>query len=320
MSSGGTFRELFTHNFGLKLTSLVAAIVLFSVVRGAEDAQRSVYVDVVALLPAPSSGKMLISELPDRVRLTLKGSRSQVNAIRPELLPPVQIDLTDSNLHYYYFADDEFELPGAVTITQVAPASVELQWADRMEKELPVQPLLTGAPPEGLALGAPPRAEPGEVTVVGPAAELNALRVVRTDAIDLGDVEVGAQSRRIRLERLPEHCRVIDEDRVDVRFEVVRDLAERSFPGVRVVVEGGQARDLAATRVTVNVRGVPSDVDLIDPAQVQAVVDVTGRDPGATQVPIAIRGVPGGVEVSSVEPSAINLTIEAEPATPPPTP
>lgn len=313
MNPRNAIRDFFTNNFGLKLTSLVAAIVLFSVVRGAEDAQRSVYVDVVALLPAPSSGKMLISELPDRVRLTLKGSRSQVNAIRPELLPPVQLDLTDSSLHYYYFADDEFELPGAVTITQVAPASVELEWAERMEKTFPVQPQLTGAPPEGLALGAPPRAEPTEVVVVGPADRLGPLRVVRTDPFDLSEVEVGAQTRRIRLERLPEHCRVVGEDRVEVRFEVVRDLAERTFPGVRVVVEGGRARELSATRVSVVVRGVPSQIDLIDPAQVQAVVDVTGREPGEGEVPIAIRGVPGGIEVSSVEPSNLSLTIEAEP-------
>lgn len=317
MSARNVIRDFFTQNFGLKLTSLVAAIVLFSVVRGAEDAQRSVYVDVVALLPAPSSGKMLISELPDRVRLTLKGSRSQVNGIRPELLPPVQIDLTDTNLHYYYFADDEFEMPGAVTITQVAPASVELEWAERMEKTLPVQPQITGTPPEGLALGEPPRSQPTEVVVVGPADRLGPLRVVRTDPLDLSDVEVGAQTRRVRLERLPEHCRIVDEDRVEVRFEVVRDLAERTFPGVRVVVEGGAARDLSATRVSVVVRGVPSQVDLIDPAQVQAVVDVTGREPGEGEVPIAIRGVPGGIEVSTVEPSNVTLTIEEEPATEP---
>ena len=316
MNARTVLRDAFTTNFGLKLTSLVAAIVLFSVVRGAEDAQRSVYVDVVALLPAPSSGKMLISELPDRVRLTLKGSRSQVNAIRPELLPPVQIDLTDSSLHYYYFADDEFELPGAVTITQVAPASVELEWADRMEKTLPVQPLMTGAPPEGLALGEPPRAEPNEVVVIGPADRLRPLRAVRTDPLDLSEVEVGAQSRRLRIERLPEHCRVVGEDRVDVRFEVVRDLAERTFPGVSVVVEGGRARELSASRVTVVIRGVPSQIDLIDPAQVQAVVDVTGRELGETEVPIAIRGVPGGVEVTTVEPSNVTLTVDEEPDDP----
>ena len=43
------------HDKGLKLLSLVAAIIFFSFVHGAEDAQKTIYVDVISLLPEPSS-------------------------------------------------------------------------------------------------------------------------------------------------------------------------------------------------------------------------------------------------------------------------
>ncbi|MEM9074150.1 MAG: CdaR family protein [Myxococcota bacterium] len=304
-----SLREIVTNNLGLKLTSLVAAIVLFSIVRGAEDAQRSVFVDVVALLPAPESGKMLVSDLPDRVRITLKGSRSQVNAIRPELLPPVQIELTDTDLRYYYFADDEFDVPAGITITQVAPTSIPLRWADRLERSLPVQARVEGAPPEGLALGAPPRVEPFEVRVVGPREQLEPLRVVRTEPLELTSIGVGAHTRRVPLEPLCEHCRILDEEPIEVRFEVMRDLAERAFPGLSVVIEGGESRQTEPAMVSVSVRGLPSEIDLIDPAQVQAVIDLGGLDAGPALVPVAVRGVPPGVEVTAVEPANVNVVV-----------
>ncbi|MBC7173017.1 MAG: hypothetical protein H5U40_11335, partial [Polyangiaceae bacterium] len=102
----GIFQDL-----GLKAASLVAALVLFSVVHGAEDAQKSIYVDLITLLPSEDSGRMLVSDVPVRVRVTLTGSRSQLNAIRQEQLPPVQIDLRNHRGDEYFFADEDVDLP-----------------------------------------------------------------------------------------------------------------------------------------------------------------------------------------------------------------
>ncbi len=306
-----SLRDLVTNNLGLKLTSLVAAIVLFSIVRGAEDAQRSVFVDVVAVLPPPSSGKMLVSELPDRVRLTLKGSRSQLNAIRPELLQPVQIDLTDTDLRYYYFAGDEFDVPAGVTITQVAPASVPLQWADRLEKRLPVQARVEGTPPDGTVLGAPPVVEPAEVTVVGPREELESVRSVRTEPIDLSGLDVGPHVRRVPLQRVCSHCRFLEERPVEVRFELLRDVSERVLGPLPVLVEGAEARAIEPSAVSANVRGLPREVDLIDPARVQAVVDASEQPPGAHVLPVNLRGLPPGIELVGVEPATVKVTVAA---------
>ena len=65
-----------TEHIGLKLVALVASVGLFVIVRGTEDAQISISVDVVALLPPPSTERMLVSEIPDEIRVTLRGSRS----------------------------------------------------------------------------------------------------------------------------------------------------------------------------------------------------------------------------------------------------
>ena len=301
-----TFREIITNNLGLKIASLVTAIVLFSLVRGAEDAQRSVFVDVVALLPAPNSGKMLVSELPDQVRLTLKGSRSQINAIRPENIPPVQIDLTDTDLRYYYFADDEFDVPAGVTITQVGPTSVALDWASRVERTLPVQPRLVNQPPDGLVLGEPASAEPAEVVVVGPDTEVADLRSIQTDPIDLSQLQRGENRLGSALVRPPPHTRYQGEPSVTVVLDVVRDLAERTIGGIGIDVVGPGR--VEPTRVTIVVRGAPSAVQAVDPGRIQATADVTELDPatGGT-VPVLIQGLPDGVEAASVEPADVSF-------------
>lgn len=301
-----TPREVVMNNIGLKIASLITAIVLFSLVRGAEDAQRSVFVDVVALLPPPGSGKMLVSELPDQVRLTLKGSRSQINAIRPENIAPVQIDLTDTDLRYYYFADDEFDVPAGVTITQVGPTSIALDWATRVERPLPVQPRLVGQPPDGMVLGEPARAEPAEVVVVGPDSEVAELRAVQTDPVDLSQVQIGRNELGTALVRPPPHTRYQGDPIVTIVLDVVRDLAERTIPGVEVQVAGpGQA---TPTRVSVTLRGAPSAVEMVDPARLTATADLSNLDPtlgGA--VPVVVSGLPDGIEATLVEPSSVAI-------------
>lgn len=92
-----------TDHLGLKLVALVASVGLFVIVRGTEDAQISISVDVVALLPPPSTERMLVSEIPDEIRVTLRGSRSVLNAVRRDGMQPIQMDLRDASAHFYYW-------------------------------------------------------------------------------------------------------------------------------------------------------------------------------------------------------------------------
>jgi len=309
-----SLREMITHNLGLKLVSLVAAIVLFSVLRGSEDHQRSVFVDVVTTLPPSSSGKMLISEIPDQVRLTLRGGRSLVNSIRPEELT-VSIDLTDTNLRYYYFADDDFDVPTGVTITQVAPTSVPLTWANRMEKRLPILPQTTGVPPEGLAVGEPARVSPNEILVIGPESELDGVRAVHTEQVDLSDVSIGRTTRLVPLVQPTPHSRFLDQSPVRVSIDVVRDLAERTLPGVPVVVDarGVEVSGVEPALVTATVRGAPTLIDLIDPATVQAVapvrVDANSPPTAPLTVRVGLRGLSQEIEVVRVDPEEVEVRV-----------
>ena len=74
-------RLFFTENLGLKASALGIAILMFSLVHGAEDMERNVYVGVVVRPPADAEDMILVTETPDRVRVRLKGSRARLNAM-----------------------------------------------------------------------------------------------------------------------------------------------------------------------------------------------------------------------------------------------
>ena len=71
-------RLFFTSNLGLKASALGIAILMFSLVHGAEDMERNVYIDVVVRPPPDAADMILVTETPDnawvgglRLRLVL---------------------------------------------------------------------------------------------------------------------------------------------------------------------------------------------------------------------------------------------------------
>lgn len=303
-------RRVFTHNVALKLTSIAIAILMFSFVHGAEDAQRSVWVDVVALTPPEDSGKMLVTELPDRVRLIISGSRSIVNSVRADTLPPVTIDLIEGTITRYSFFDQEFDLPAGISITLIDPASIPLEWARRLERRVPIVANLTGAPAVGLAMGRPASVDPATVLLSGPAADVEPIRLVHTAELALADLPVGRQEHRLGLERPVGRVRYEDEVPVRVTVDVIPDLAERTIEGLEIVAVGGLVRSLRPERVDVVLRGSPAAIDMVDPAHLVPVVHVADVDPAAGAFPVAVelRGVPEGVEVLRIEAAEVLVT------------
>ena len=81
MGAADRLRSALTENVGLKMLSFFCALLLYSLVHGSQDAQKSVSVDLVVLLPPESAQRVLVSQLPPRVRVTLRGSRTALDEL-----------------------------------------------------------------------------------------------------------------------------------------------------------------------------------------------------------------------------------------------
>jgi YbbR domain-containing protein len=303
-------RFFFTSNLGLKASALGIAILMFSLVQGAEDMERNVYVGVVVQPPPDAEDMILVTEIPDRVRVRLKGSRARLNAIRQENLPPVDVRLKSTDESQYYFEKEMFDLPTGVSVLQVVPPSLVFRWLPQESRELPVEVSLEGRLPQGLEWAADPEVFPGSIKVEGPRDVVNSLRAVRSLEIDVSKLHEGTVQREIPLVGPPANTQ-FETQTVLVTLHVQAKTKERVLSPLRVDAEGVVPRALRPRAVTARIRGPEAEIDNLNPASVLAIVSITDRPAGGgpVVVPVELRGLPDGVEVVQVEPSTITVLL-----------
>src|SRR6476469_4399397 len=92
MALSDTVRSALTENLNLKLVSIGFTLVLYSLVHGSQDAQRSVEVTLVTLLPPAEANRELVSQLPSHVRVTLRGPKTTLDDLHAEDIGSLQVD------------------------------------------------------------------------------------------------------------------------------------------------------------------------------------------------------------------------------------
>ncbi|MEM7136128.1 MAG: CdaR family protein [Myxococcota bacterium] len=304
-------RFFFTDNLGLKAGALGIAILMFSLVHGAEDMERNVYVDVVVQPPADAQDMILVTDIPDRVRVRLKGSRARLNAIRQETLPPVDLKLKSVEDPRYYFEKEAFDLPTGVTVLAVVPPSIAFKFVPKATRELPVELFLDGELPDGLEWAGEAEVFPGSVEVEGPRDVVNSMRTVRAMEVDVSSLDEGVTQRELPLVSPPANT-TFEAQSVLVTLRVRPVMVERRLSRLRVETEGGDAASIRPRAVSLLIRGPQKVVDALDASAVSAFVDVSavgGEEP--VSVPVEVRGLPEDVTVERVDPDDVLVQPEA---------
>jgi len=303
-------RLLFTENLGLKAGAIGIAIVMFSLVHGAEDMERSVYVGVVVQPPSDAQNMILVTEIPDRVRVRLKGSRARLNAIRPENLPPVDVELKTKDESRYYLEKEMFDLPTGVSVMQVVPPSLVFKWVPRAIRELPVEVSLDGKLPPGLEWAGEPEVFPETMDVDGPRDVVNSMRSVRSMEVDVRELEDGVLRREVPLVGAPANT-TFEAQTVLVTLRVQPKMKERVLSPLRVDAEGVVPRALRPRAITARIRGPEAIIDQLNPASVLAIVNLsdTPAKKGALAVPVELRGLPDEIEVIEIEPAMVTVLL-----------
>lgn len=307
MTAQATLRQrlqrVVRHNLGLKLFSLCVSLGLYTVVHGSAVAQRSLYVPVVALLPE-ASRKVLIGDIPDKVKLTLSGSRSVLNSI--DAIDAVQIDLTDAQ-KYYYFEPDQFGVPGGIDV-QVQPATLSLEWEDRLDRKLPVRVQLAGAPDPGLELASAILVNPPRVMVQGPQSSVEAMTELPTEPVSLSGLPAGVHRRRLPLLPLPKHVAAPDASDITVEFALEPRREQRRLKRLAVAVMGTPSDVIARPAHVDIILSAPLAVlNELDPEHLVPVVDVgeLTLTKGAVSLPVKLRGLDASIRVLRTEPSEV---------------
>ncbi|MFT3921526.1 MAG: CdaR family protein [Myxococcales bacterium] len=308
MTAEATLRQrikrMFQENLGLKVFSLAVSIGLFTVVHGAESGQRSFQVQVVAILPPASKGKVLVNKIPDKVSVKLSGSQSVINSIRS--LESVQIDLTGAH-EYYYFEPSLFGLPAGLDV-QVTPPSLTLDWEARLERKLPVRVQLAGLANPNLELVSKPVVTPARISVSGPRSSVEQLKDLVTEPVSLSDLGPGTHRRHVPLLPLPENIAVTEGNEINVEITIDTKKEQRRLRHLEVAALGVNNEIVMRPAFVDVVVAAPQGVlDELNPEHLVPVVDLAGVNlgGGAVSVPVAVRGLAEGARVVRTEPADV---------------
>lgn len=303
-----------TDNLPLKGLALFLSVVLFAVVHSDVDAQRSIYVDVVALLPPPDASRMLISEVPAQVRVTVRGSRGKLGELSRDSLGPLQLDLRDGRTGSHQIEPAQLAIGSGVRVVDITPPVLRLTWADAAEKRVSVQPELRGSLEKGFRLGTV-ESTPALVTLRGPKHVLAQMTTVSTDEVSLIGIGAGKQTRRVDLQPLPRFVTYVEGSSVEVVVAVEPVVAERKLRRLAVAVVGqGGPVSLRPDEVTVRVQGAEDVLEDVDPRAIVPFVDLaSGEASGTHPLPVQVRGLPVGVDVAEIVPESILVTPKGKP-------
>lgn len=284
-------RAALTENVGSKLLALALSLGLYAFIHGAENAQRTFTVSIVALVPPAGGPRQLMTKVPTEVAVTLRGSRTQLDNIRGDELGTVQIDLQSAISERVEIRADMINVPAGLKIEQIYPSSIDLTWEDIVERRLPVQVSRTGEAAQGFSVRGTPIVEPAEVTVRGPRSQVETMTFARADAFDVNGLTEGTYKRPLGLDRPPEYCS-FDRRSVMATLEIVQRLVTKEFSGLRVEVVGMPKAVTVPSTVTLKVEGPTEEVEGIVQESILARVepkDLDTSQPGSAMLDVLIE-------------------------------
>lgn len=180
--------DAITHNWALKLSALVVALLLWSLVRAEEPFQRTEWAPVQVQVADPN-WQLAEPPQPDSVEVTFSGPFRdlwRVGAARPRVVVPVDNvkDTTELRVLSGNMVRLQDDL-GRTRVEALHPNTITLRYEPLETRAVLVRATTTGQLPPGFALETPLRVDPSVVQVRGPAA-----RVRRLDSLDLAPIDL----------------------------------------------------------------------------------------------------------------------------------
>jgi hypothetical protein len=281
-------RGWFTENVNLKLLSLACALILYSLVHSAQDAQRSVSASVVVQLPRDSSNRMLVDQRPPQVRLFLRGPTAALDDLHADDLS-LQVPLSSTSEHTAKLEAKMVSLPPTVRVEAFDPSTIELVWEDVITRDVPIQVSVLGTPAAGFMVKGAPVADPAVVRAHGPKSEVLNLQYARAAVFEVNGLTEGTYPRQLLIDAPPPRV-TYETTSVTVTTEITREMVERPFIKLPVIVVGQPKAKTLPAEVDVRLVCPPEILRALRPEQVVPRVDEKTTAPsGSESAPVIVQ-------------------------------
>jgi YbbR domain-containing protein len=293
--------KIFIEDWFLKLLALAIALLLWLAVTGVN---KPVTIRTTVQLNFIRPDKLDISNDPPRsVDVLLTGRRSKLQSIGPtDLVATVDLsDQREGERVVRLSADHvQMDLPDGVKIESFQPSTIPIHLEPIIERQITVEVKLEGQPAEGFDLYSV-RPSPATIGVRGPAGHVNSLQKAPTETISIAGKNETFTASRVAID-VPDHKIDLLDSAVDVVIEMGEHRTERTFPGVSVIAERGNARPAT---VSVTVFGPASVISQLKPEDIK--ISLTSSGGGVEPHLNVPPGIQDRVSLKSLKPSSIAI-------------
>lgn len=242
----GWTHRVFRENLGIKLVSLVLAVVLLIVVR--QDTGREADIEIPVVLSDKNENDVFVGEMPKVLRVRVKDRWSRVVRALERKSTPYLVDLRGfTNESIFVFDRERIQVllgVSGLSIQSVFPSQVAVKTEPKAEVSVAVRPNLVGEVQEGYMVARDKvRTTPAEVNVWGARSSVQQISELTTHPIDLAPLDKAA-----RIEVLVQKPALpyvfIDQERVQVEVPV-SEIEGRVTLGLRELVIRNCPDDMA---------------------------------------------------------------------------
>jgi YbbR domain-containing protein len=275
-------KHAFVENIGVKLFALFVALFIWFSASGQQSATRF-YIVPLKLANMPDS-LAVVGPFPTEAEVTVTGTKRELLYLsfrRIEVV--VNLAAAAPGRFRQRMSSTNVVVPGGLdprSVTITTPSSIDLSFERLVSKRVPVELTTIGSIPEGYVLLDAPDVKPAQILVRGPESDIEHLRNIATEPVDLGKVrdpferEVGLEVDKTRF--------TCDPELVNVAISVGQ-LGERVLPNVPPTVlsdAAGLTVEVRPKAVSLTLTGVQSALDTLSSADVSVLLDLSGKPPG----------------------------------------
>lgn len=300
------------NNGGLKLLALALAVICWYLLRDATSFEQVVRDVPVRVLTA--QGWAVLDQSVDRVDVLFRGSQQDVRYLNSDQVV-VEIDLKDKSVagsRTVRIDPERIRAPTGARAIVVDPPQLTFSIDVESDKVVPVKPDLLGKPSDDFDVEKV-ICTPATVTLHGPRRRLEQVEFIRTEPIELeGRIRSFRLDRGLSKPGESWSARMVP-DRVQVAVNIVELSARKDFADVPVsaLMPAGASGvvTMKPPRVRITLQGRTQFMDSLQKAQ--AFVDCAGMKAGQT-LDLPVRApVASGVDVVSIDPPMVRVTMEA---------
>jgi len=179
-------KKLLTENMALKISAVLISVFLWFFVTSRGQSEMSLDIPLEFMnIPADIG---IVNTSVKTVSVTVRGQeRTMKNLKASDVRVYVNLERAKKGEGVFNINTNDVKLPYALSVTNMAPATVRIKLDETVSITVPVKPVLAGDPETGFFVSAL-KVEPKNVVLKGLKSEVRRLRIGKTEPVDITDL------------------------------------------------------------------------------------------------------------------------------------